>query len=216
MASIGVIWTLDWFTQRLLPDSYPGELAYQPMASPPPPVDLVAVQRNWPASLNEPGQHERLAAYMHNMERQALKSPAVPQVTAAQAAPVDLGSLLALTDVNAGKGKAQVCMSCHNFDQGGPDRVGPNLWGVIGRNVASRPGFAYSSAMAAQRGTWTYDRLFTYLASPARAVPGNKMGFAGFTRPEDRAAVIRYLATLTSNPLPLPPPHTAKKSGNPS
>jgi cytochrome c len=78
------------------------------------------------------------------------------------------------------------------------------LWGVVGRPVGSHAGFAYSPAMKAHGGSWTYDQLFEFLASPARDVPGTKMSFAGLRRPEDRAAVIRYLATLGNGAPPLP------------
>ena len=205
-ANLLVIWTLVWLTAQLNPDRYPGELAYKPVVNLPPPVDLRAVQRDWPEGLDEPGQRNRLIAYRHDRELQAPVPSAKASTTQAPPAPLDLGALLAGADANAGKAKTQVCAACHDFTPGGPDRIGPNLWGVIGRNVASRPGFAYSPAMAAQPGAWTFDRLFTYLESPARAVPGNKMGFAGFGRADDRAAVIRYLATLSTNPPPLPQP----------
>lgn len=202
-AAIGLAWGLSWFTHALMADSYPGEPAYDPVANMPPPVDLKSVQRGWPTSLTTPGDRVRLAAYMRRMESQSPPPVAAPSAAAAPAA-LDLGTLLASADPAMGKSKAQVCLSCHNFQQGGADGIGPNLWGVIGRDVASRPGFAYSPAMAAQAGSWSYARLFAYLASPARAVPGNKMGFAGMRRPEDRAAVLSYLATLSASPPPFP------------
>ena len=203
-SAIGFVWGLSWFTHALMADSYPGEPAYNPVADMPPPVDLKSVQRGWPDSLAAPGDRIRLAAYMRRMESQ---SP--PPVTAPSAAPapvaLDLATLLASADPAVGKTKAQVCMACHDFQKGGADGIGPNLWGVIDRDVASRPGFAYSPAMSAEPGRWSYARLFEYLASPARAVPGNKMGFAGMRRPEDRAAVLTYLATLSASPPPFPP-----------
>lgn len=203
-AAIAVAWGGYWFAGRLIPISYPGELASKPAEDMPPRVDLASIQRGWPNGLDEPGERNRVAAYMHDIERQApLAAPAAAPVPAA---PVDLGALLASADAVAGKEKARVCTTCHDFERGGPDRTGPNLWGVIGRHVASRAGFSYSPAMAAQQGVWSYDRLFTYLASPARAVPGNKMAFAGFRRPEDRAAVLKYLASLGDTPPPLPRP----------
>jgi cytochrome c len=205
-AAIGVAGGGHWFAGRLIPVRYPGALASKPAEDMPPRVDLAAVQRGWPDGVDEPGERNRLAAYLHDIERQAPMPIAAPAAASAPAAPVDLGSLLASADANAGKQTAQVCTTCHDFSPGGPNRTGPNLWGVIGRHVASYPGFSYSPAMAAQQGAWSYDRLFTYLASPARAVPGNKMGFAGLHRPEDRAAVIKYLATLGNNPPPLPRP----------
>lgn len=209
-AAVGVIWTGDWFADRLVPTDYPGELGYRPAGDLPPPVDLAAVQRSWPGGLDAPGERGRLIAYLRDVERQAPPPrPAVATATTAAEPPPDLGTLLGEADAGVGKAKAQVCSSCHDFQQGGPNRIGPNLWGVVGRKVASHPGFSYSPAMAAQTGAWTYDRLFTYLASPARAVPGNKMGFAGLRNPQDRAAVIKYLATLGNAPPP-PAPGGAK------
>lgn len=208
-ASIAVIWSIDWFAEQLNPTTYPGELAYKPVDNLPPRVDLASIQRGWPGSLDEPGERNRLTAYRHDVERQAPTLVSTPVAAPAPAPPLDLGALLASADANEGKGKARVCASCHDFAPGGPDRIGPNLWGMIGRDIASRPGFSYSPAMMAHQGVWTYDQLFAYLESPARAMPGNKMAFAGLRRPEDRAAVIKYFATLGDNSPPLPQPQTA-------
>jgi cytochrome c len=208
--SLSVAWGLGWVVGQLWSPIDTGRLAYKPSETMPPHVDLANVQRLWPAALNEPGDHKRLTAYQQDIER-APPPPLTGQRPAAVAiAPVDLGALLASADATAGKAKAQVCVSCHDFTKGGPDRIGPNLWGVIGRQVASRPGFSYSPAMTAQHGAWSYDRLFAYLASPARAVPGNRMSFAGVSNPQDRAAVIRFLATLGDNPPPLPHPQATQ------
>lgn len=204
--AVALFWGGQWFADRLVPITYPGDLAYQPADDPPPPVDLAAIQRGWPDGLGEARERNRLTAYLHDMERRGPLSVAKSAQIAAPEAPLDIGALLARADAATGKGKAQVCATCHDFTRGGPNRIGPDLWGVIGRDVASMPGFAYSSAMAAQPGDWTYERLFTYLASPARAVPGTRMSFAGLRRPEDRAAVIKYLATLSASPPPLPRP----------
>ena len=206
-AALTVVLAGSWFAHRLIPVTYPGALAYKPDDAPPP-VDLAAIQRGWPDGVEGPGERDRLMAYMHDIEHQAPLPRAGPKAAAAPAKPVDLGALLASADANAGKDKARVCATCHDFQAGGPDRIGPNLWGVIGRDIAGKPGYAYSPAMTAQPGAWTYDRLFTYLASPARVVPGTKMSFAGLSRPEDRAAVIKYLATLGKS-LPPPAPHGA-------
>jgi cytochrome c len=131
------------------------------------------------------------------------------QPAAAPPPPVDLGTALAAADAKKGQQTAQVCTSCHSFEQG-QDRVGPSLWGVVGRNVASRPTFKYSAAFAAQTGNWTYERLDHYLTNPAKAIPGNKMGFAGLRRPEDRANVLAYLRTLSASPVPFPKPAAPK------
>lgn len=201
-AALTVALAGNWFAHRLIPVTYPGALAYKPEDAPPP-VDLAAIQRGWPGGLEAPGERDRLMAYMRDIEHQAPLPPAAPRAAAAPARPIDLGTLLASADANAGKDRARACVTCHDFQAGGPDRIGPNLWGVVGRDIAGKPGYAYSPALAAQPGAWSYDRLFAYLASPARDVPGTKMSFAGLRRPEDRAAVIKYLATLGKSP---PPP----------
>lgn len=204
--SFALAWGLNWFTQQLAAERMPGELAYRPVEDMPPRVDLVSVQRDWPDSLDRPGDRSRLTAYLRDIEGSAPPPAAGPQAGASPAAPVDLGALLAGADARSGADKARVCATCHDFTPGGPNRMGPNLWGVVGRDIASHPGFAYSPAMTAQPGVWSYDQLYAYLGSPVRAVPGTKMSFAGLRRPEDRAAVIRYLATLGSTAPPLPVP----------
>ena len=198
------LWSFSWFSGQLYPQASAGNLAYKPDDAPPR-VDMASVQRDWPASLEDPADGNRMIAWHRDMRG---KAP-LPSTTASgspAAPPPDLGTLLASADPNAGKAKTQLCASCHDFSQGGPNRVGPNLWGVAGRPVASHAGFAYSSAMKAHGGTWSYDKLFEFLASPGRDVPGTKMTFAGLRRPEDRAAVIRYLATLGNGAPPMPTP----------
>lgn len=170
-------------------------------------VDLAALQRTWPAGLRQQGGGRQLRAYMSNIEKVAVPtSVGGAAVVAAPAPQIDLATALAAADVEKGRKSAQVCTSCHTFDQGGQDRTGPGLWGVVGRDVASRPGFAYSSAMSAQGGDWTYERLDHYLAAPAKAVPGTKMAFAGIRKPQDRANVIAFLSTLSPSPAPFPKP----------
>lgn len=203
--TLALIWSLNWFVAQLNPALYPGALAYKPVEDMPPRMDLAQVQRQWPNSLDEPGDRNRLMAYRREIEGRA-PPPAAAATASEPLPPIDLGTLLASASADTGKEKVRACATCHDFKQDGPDGIGPNLWGIIGRDVASRPAFAYSAAMQAQPGVWTYDRLFAYLASPARAIPGNKMAFAGLRVPDDRAAVIRYLATLGGHPAPLPPP----------
>jgi cytochrome c len=198
---------LGWFSDRLYMRARPGELAYKPMDEMPPRVDMAAIQRDWPASFSEAGEGSRVIAYHRDMRGKAPMPTAGAGATAAAAAPPpDLGTLLASADAGAGQQKVQLCMSCHDFTQGGPNRIGPNLWGVVGRPVASHAGFAYSPAMQAHKGNWDYEKLFAFLASPGREVPGTKMSFAGLRNPADRAAVIKYLATLGTGAPPLPRP----------
>ena len=173
------------------------------------PVDLASVQRSWPAGLSRPGDEALMRGYMANIEKAVLPVPAGGTAGPAAAAPVDLGTLLASADPERGKSTAKMCASCHTFEQGGANRVGPNLWGVVGGDVAGKGGFAYSPAVAGHPGAWTYEELDRWLASPARAIPGNKMAFNGVRNPRDRANLLAYLATLGGARLPLPPPNPA-------
>ena len=205
VGATGALWSFYWFAQQLYPHADAGSLAYKPADDMPPRIDMASVQRDWPSSLGDPGEGNRLIAYHRDM-RGKTPAPSSGADAIPATAPVDLGTLLARADANAGKAKMQLCASCHDFGEGGPNRIGPGLWGVVGRPVTSHAGFAYSPAMKAHGGSWTYDELFEFLASPARAMPGTKMSFAGLRRPEDRAAVIKYLATLGGGAPPLPKP----------
>lgn len=108
---------------------------------------------------------------------------------------VDVAALMAASDVAAGEKVFGKCKSCHKIDGG--DATGPHLNGVVNRDKASVPGFAYSEALLAMAGQqWTPENLFAFLESPKTYAPGTKMTFAGLPKPADRANVIAYLATL--------------------
>lgn len=112
---------------------------------------------------------------------------------------------LASADVAKGEAVFKKCGACHNVDPAGANGTGPGLYGVVGRPIASHPGFSYSDALGGKSGDkWDFDHLWQWLKSPKNFMPGNKMSFAGIAKPEDRAAVIAWLNTQSASPLPLP------------
>ena len=117
---------------------------------------------------------------------------------------LSLPELLAQASPKAGERVSKKCAACHDLTQGGPNKIGPNLWGVVGRTAGTHPGFKYSQAMHDFGGEWTYEHLDKFLTSPKGLVPGTAMGFAGLKKPKDRANLLAYLRTLSDNPVPLP------------
>ncbi|TCL71918.1 cytochrome c family protein [Rhizobium sp. BK251] len=132
-----------------------------------------------------------------------------------EAAPaaVPIAKLLASADAKAGETVFKKCQACHDGTKGGPNKVGPNLFGVVDRPIASHEGFGYSSAMKDfSKGSsekWTFENLNKFLLAPKKDVPGTAMGFAGLPKDADRANVILYLHTLADSPVPLPDPNAA-------
>ncbi len=124
-----------------------------------------------------------------------------------------LATLLASADPAAGEKIFAKCTACHTINQGGADGIGPNLYGVMGKAVGQHAaGFAYSSALSDHGGTWDWDNMDHWLASPKAFAPGTKMSFAGLSKPEDRANILAYINAQGSN-LPLPTPEAPAAEG---
>ncbi|MDE1915038.1 MAG: cytochrome c family protein [Sphingomonadales bacterium] len=122
----------------------------------------------------------------------------------ASAAAVPIETLLAKADPAKGQQIFQKCAACHTINQGGANGVGPNLYGVVGDEIAKgRGGFAFSASLAGKGGKWDFKTLDTWLTNPRGFADGTKMTFAGLDSAEDRANVIVYLNQQGSN-LPLP------------
>jgi cytochrome c len=137
------------------------------------------------------------------MEVAVTEHPAGGEAAKPEAAqPIE--QLLASADPKKGESDAKKCAACHTFGKGEPNRVGPNLYGVVGRPKGTEGGFTYSEAMKSKGGNWTIDDLNTFLTAPQKFVPGTKMSFAGLPRANERADVIAYLNTKSDNPQPLP------------
>lgn len=117
---------------------------------------------------------------------------------------LSLGALLASADAAKGAKVFKKCAACHTPEQGGKNKVGPNLWNIVNRPIASIGDFAYSDAMAGQGGAWDIERLAAFLADPKAAMPGTKMAFKGVSKDDDRADVLLFLNGLSDAPAVLP------------
>lgn len=105
-----------------------------------------------------------------------------------------LQDTVAAADAEAGQSVFRRCQACHTAEEGGAHKVGPNLWGVVGRAVASAEGFPrYSGALKDHGGEWTLERLDAFLTAPRSEVPGTIMAFPGVPSPDDRANLLAYL-----------------------
>ena len=115
----------------------------------------------------------------------------------AAAGPEPIGPLLANADPKRGEQIAKVCVQCHSFNKGGPNKIGPNLWDVTEEPMASVSGYQFSAAMAAHKGEkWDPEKLNEWLWKPQALMKGTKMTFAGLPKTQDRADVIAYLESL--------------------
>jgi cytochrome c len=136
--------------------------------------------------------------------------------TAAAPAEVPIENLLASASSDHGAQIAKECAVCHNFQEGQGPKVGPDLYGVVGRPIASVSGFNYSAALKGKAGgKWDFDTLNTWLTKPSAFAPGTAMTFAGLSSEKQRADVIAYLDTLSDHPVPLPQP-TAQGAAAPA
>jgi len=134
------------------------------------------------------------------------EASATTSAAPAEEALPDFGTVLPTADAAAGQKISSRCEQCHDLSKGGPNKIGPNLWGVVGRARATLEGFSYSGAMSADHAPWTLDKLFKFLKSPAADVPGTKMSFAGLRSPQDRINLLAWLRTQSDSPVPIPPP----------
>ncbi len=117
---------------------------------------------------------------------------------------LDISAFLALGSVENGKKVFKKCAACHSINEGGGNKIGPKLWNVMFRPVGSIADYKYSKALSTYGKEWTWEEMNGFLIKPAKWIKGNKMGFAGLKKEEDRASIMLYLNENSNNPKTLP------------
>ena len=147
---------------------------------------------------NSPSKERGFAVNVQN----AVSNDAAQKATSEP--PIDIAALMSKANAQLGKDMVKKCIACHNVNEGEPNKIGPHLWDVVGRDKAIISDYNYSKAMKSVGGKWDYESLFAYLKNPAKFIPGNKMAFAGIAKSEDIANLVAFLRSQSHNPLPLP------------
>ena len=111
--------------------------------------------------------------------------------------------LLAIASIEDGKKVSSKCTACHGFNSGGNNRIGPNLWGILGKAKAEASGFKYSDSLKGLGGIWSIEDMNLWLKSPKKYAPGNSMAFVGLRKDKDRANLIAYLNSMSESPVSL-------------
>lgn len=125
------------------------------------------------------------------------------------AGPEPILAMLASADLGQGEKVFKKCASCHDVEKDGPNKTGPNLYGIVGANFAHRSDFSYSDGMANHGSAWGFEELNAFLYKPRDYIDGTKMSFGGLKKASDRAAVIAWLNTKSDSPLAFPDPAEA-------
>ena len=141
----------------------------------------------------------------HGVEPEATGMAATaPAARSQPAGPEPIAAMLAEADIARGESITRKCTACHTFNEGGAAKQGPNLYNIVGADIAAREGFGYSDAMAEHPGEWSYANLNAFLFKPKSYIKGTKMTFVGLKKARDRADLVAYLRTLAASPQPLP------------
>ena len=183
--------------------AYLATLSASPVPFPPAEAAAAAAPAEAPAAATAEAPAEP-AAPPAEAPAAAAEAPAASEAPASP-----LGALLASAVPERGQAATRVCQVCHTFGEGEPNKLGPALYGVVGRVFGTLEGFKYSDPMLAHTAAgdvWTYEALDAFLAAPKTFMPGTKMAFAGVKTPEGRADILAYLATLSASPVPFPAP----------
>ncbi len=149
-------------------------------------------------ALYAPNEPEQQAYIVEGVEVEGEAGAAEPEPE------LPIEALIAEASVSRGERMAGQCKSCHTFEQGGANKIGPNLWNIMGAAKAHLDNFDYSPAMESSPGQWTWESMNAFLLKPSDYIPGTAMTFNGIASEENRAAVMVYLASLADSPYPKP------------
>ena len=146
--------------------------------------------------------------YVEKPEKSAYQVEGITTVasTASAETSSETGNIMAIfasTSATEGEKVFKKCAACHSIAEGGKNKIGPALWGVLGRQAGSLPDYKYSKAMAEHGKKWSFEEMNGFLLKPKDWIKGTKMSYAGLKKEKDRAAVILYMNENTNNPLPL-------------
>ena len=125
------------------------------------------------------------------------------QVVVVEKPKLSFEELLTIASIESGKKVSSKCTACHGFNSGGGNRIGPNLWNILGTNKANAAGFNYSDSLKSIGGEWSIEEMNLWLKSPKKYAPGNAMSFVGLRKDKDRANLIAYLNSMSDKPIPL-------------
>ena len=134
-------------------------------------------------------------------EKDKVEAPEGSVVKTSVETSVDISAILALGDVDHGKKVFKKCSACHSIKEGGKNNIGPKLWSVMFRPVASINDYKYSNALAEYKKEWTWEEMNGFLIKPKEWIPGTKMAFAGLKNEKDRASLILYMNSQSDLPL---------------
>lgn len=165
---------------------------------------LVIVGTKTAIEMNAHGGEEKPGYTIAVAEPEGEGADAAGADAAAAEPAVDFNTILAKANAETGKKVFAKCKGCHAAESGKPATVGPNLWGVVNRDIAHAEGFKYSAGLEGKEGNWTFENLAAFLKAPKAFAPGTKMVFPGFKDPVEKANLIAYLATLADSPVALP------------
>ena len=165
---------------------------------------LVIVGSRTAIELSQASHGQDVAGYTLPVETAAAPAVGGGAAPAAAFSFAQIAPLLQKASADAGSAAFKKCAACHTVDQGGANRLGPNLYGVVNRAKGAVEGFNYSQAVKTKGGEWTFENLANFLHDPKGWLPGNKMGFAGVRDNQELADLLAYLRSLSATPAPLP------------